>query len=1066
MSVTNEDVAALLLIDGIPIAFSNDERITAAYVAALGENHTSVHFGLELPRGLNDTLDLVTGLLADSSATFSISDVDGTLAALFASDRGDIDELLFELEPGDTALASEYDRNVGVELIGPAGQRRRCSCIPGWNIGDHHISSAQAFAYGVEPTSVSDSPRVWVGRRMALYRLVRSAAGVWPADISTSLVWWGSMLGRAEPEDRVWPIKAAGRESWAMGTIGIGLPKEPLRARAVVQLDPDLGETMMRANLATVYLYDLNIAAETTFVLQSTDSSSLIGASTYEDIAAIFDAWLASIAAIGGGASFDSQGNSSLGFSTTSGDDGVWIRYDRTQDAGWLGGFWTVARLTVTMHEKVWKALGYEPSVQNAERDPVDNFDQYGKFEQSPEWLPGRWQAQFYSASPIAMKAFEDNTSFYDVISEEFFSYGYARRWPPIYPGGCQVLDMGAALQEVQLVTLDPLFLPSTKAAPLAADPDQPNAVYTIGDGVGAVTHQGVMIFRGPYRRARDEDNAKAPAGYSFGIEREREEGRTVQVARVCWREGADGSLAIDSTNFPRVVIYEWLEPRLYGVGFDRISGQWASWREAPDGAVETMATPLLAIESSRGGDSTPLVIAQLLASTGTAGAWYTDDTLAVEQFGIGGSPDLDVGANDLALDDIGDERLGRWTDVHSARLGRRIPAQLIAGAPDLQGSFALAIAELADLDLARCKATTTEPASMRKLLGELLSPLGWCMSLAGGRFGMFDPWTFRAPISTGTITSEAYAAKPGDPSSARPKQSLRKLSPIDRLEVQATRDPSANTFAKTFTIAATDSAAHVRPQTITRQILGTHLVHEQAKANGSGWKTDFHTRWNRGFTFWASAHYEVTFTVSAARAGEFEVGSIVSITDSWVVSPGGVYGVAQAPGFVTARSLDFAAASAKVTALISADTLLQYAPAVVVTRYDANDDAEGYRLFCEDDAFGSRQGDGYDVDGLVEPDWSTAGGAALLEGFAFDGVSWTRGIFGTVASIDTSTPGSTFVQLSGALTGATFYSDRWHVFVLREAATQSAAWVSAVHAPICDKDGTSNGALGKKFTG
>jgi hypothetical protein len=135
------------------------------------------------------------------------------------------------------------------------------------------------------------------------------------------------------------------------------------------------------------------------------------------------------------------------------------------------------------------------------------------------------------------------------------------------------------------------------------------------------------------------------------------------------------------------------------------------------------------------------------------------------------------------------------------------------------------------------------------------------------------------------------------------------------------------------------------------------------------------------------------------------------------------------------------------------------------VTRYDDDEDGEGYRLFCDDDALGCRDGATFDVSGFVEPGLTASGGNALIEGFAFDGVTWTRGIYGTVDYVYESS-GSCFIKLTGALTGATYRRDQWHVFVLRNDAEQTAAWVAEVFAPLCAKDGTSDGTLGRRFAG
>jgi hypothetical protein len=1063
VSVTIERVGYLLLFDGIDVTFVTTEDIDDAYVTTIGEFVTA-YPGLQIPRSLTSAIDLGTGLLADTSATFTIEDVDDTLAALFGSSQEDAGELLTELEPGDTALSTEWGKHVGVELIGPAGERRQCSCVPGWNVGMHHFSTSQSFAFGLGQTPVSDSPVVWPGRRCALYRLVQQADGSWPdlmveANREAALCWFGTCLGQGTQEQRVWSIKCAGPESWTTGNLGVGLPKEPLPVEAMITIDEAKGEHRLFASLRIVELDDYdNITPHYWYVDPDTyeDDSLLSGALSYSDVAAALNTFLDNVANdTSNGTELAAAGASSLRFSTSAGLDGIQVRWNRDEDTHVDPGDSNrlVLELTVSASLKVWQVLGYEPAVQNRERDPVEHEDQFGDFKSgSAAQIPGFWTGHFYSANAKAMRALlDDFPADPPTVRSDYTNNQVERRWPPIYPGGCQVFEMDGAGQEFRLKTQDPLFLLGSKAFPPMADPDDPSSPFSISGDVGPVNAVGLMAFRGPYRREGDTDSFKAPDGYRFGVEKERIEGKTTQVARVCWNRLSDGSVALDTDGFPRFVVYEWVDPRLYGVDYERLTGSWASWRIAPADAQPTTARPLLAFERSReGGDSVAEVIARIVATTGTAGDWYTDDTLVTPQYGLGGTPVLEVGSNDLGLDGVGDEHLGRFTDAESAGLGLAVPASMIAASmADTQGSIESALFDFSADPVYRCKAVAGEAVSARKLIADLLAPTGLCLSLAGGKIGLFDPWTFRAAVDTGNVTSEDYAGKPGEPESAIPGQTLRKLSPIDRVSLSARVDVTTGSYARTTIYNSTDPGAQYRAQTITRTVNGSHLVHPSLKVTGADWPSTFVERWRRGFKFWASQHFEMTFTVAASRAGEFWPGSIVSITDELVVNPIGIYGVAQAPGFVTSRVLDCKAATAQVTCIVSADAMVLYCNAAVVVRYDDNEDGEGYRLFCKDDAFGFRNGASFDVEGFVEPARSDVGGNALIEGWAFDGVTWIRGIYGTIDSINTDTPGSTYIKLTGALTGATYLRDQDHVFVLRNAVDQTTAWVSAVYATI-----------------
>src|SRR5690606_34925657 len=96
--------------------------------------------------------------------------------------------------------------------------------------------------------------------------------------------------------------------------------------------------------------------------------------------------------------------------------------------------------------------------------------------------------------------------------------------------------------------------------------------------------------------------------------------------------------------------------------------------------------------------------------------------------------------------------------------------------------------------------------------------------------------------------------------------------------------------------------------------------------------------------------------------------------------------------------------------------------------------------------------------EGFAEPPWSTAGGDADIEVFAVSPTSVTGGIYGTVDHINAE-PGNCYIQLTGALTGATWLRDEHHLVVLRNAADQGAAWPFAVLSAIGNKSGYDEGS-------
>jgi hypothetical protein len=155
------------------------------------------------------------------------------------------------------------------------------------------------------------------------------------------------------------------------------------------------------------------------------------------------------------------------------------------------------------------------------------------------------------------------------------------------------------------------------------------------------------MVLSGPYR-----DETKPDA----------EVKQINLVARVAWREQGDGSVDTDSEGYPKLVVYDWPDPRLYGLPDPRPS-LWAAWRVPPDDGEPHRARSLMVLEHGVGTDVQAYVLARLWASTGAAGSWYTADDYITPAFGLDPAV-LEPGPNDLGLEGVGDELLGRFTDA------------------------------------------------------------------------------------------------------------------------------------------------------------------------------------------------------------------------------------------------------------------------------------------------------------------------------------------------------------------------------------------------------------------
>lgn len=1049
----DDDVAYLLKVDGLSTTFVTTEEVTDAYVQGLG--FTRAYPGLRLPTGLQMSIDLRTGVLEGSNASFQIEDIDDTLPQIFGVNLDESEPLLSNVPAGTSALgASLYATCIGTETIGSSGERRRHTCVYGYNVGIEHISEQQASVTSATASPVSATPVTWPGRRFALYRLVKQADGSWP-DLTSETerlaarVYWGTLTGLGDPTEKTWTIGVAGPESWLGGTLGTAFEQNPVEVLVGVELDEDANEHVLIGVLDIVHLFDETDPDDDVnayvYTDPTTNTALLSGAADYDDIATAMNSFLDVLQDDATyGSALSSEGNSSLRYSTSDGEDGIMVRWDR--DAfGSIGNAYSL-RLRVLAHEKVWKILGYDPPVQNESIDPIDNADKFCLFErpngtttaeaQLLTWsldYPGHWMGTFWAADAVAMKAkLEGKTS---SAPEHTNAGGHERWWPPLYKGGTNQFDINATAQLFTVKKFEPLFLSSSKAVPLPADPDDASSAFSI-PSVGTVTHQGIVVFEGPFRDQTDP---------------EAEVTKIRIPARVAWRESSDGSVATDS-QFPALVIYEWPDPWLYGFE-DKRPTLWGSWRVPPnDGEPLTMRS-LLVLEHGPGPDVVSYIVARMLASTGAAGAWSA--------YGLGSGATLTTGPNDVGITGIGDEKLGQYTDAEDGAYALGIPAEMLALGSE-RGSLEVALERTADDDLHRCKVTAGKVVSARETMRSILAPTGWCISVAGGRYGLFDPFSFEAPeLGTGVITNESLAGEPGDPSSAIPEQKLRKWAPIDRAKLNARYNPVTGAHALTETLRSPDQDSWYRAQSIEHTVDGSHLIHPLIpNLKGSNWRPSWLERWRKICRWWSRQHFECSLTVHAARATEFLPGSSVAITNSWLVNAAGaVYGVTQATGFVTSSQLNCEEEAVDITCIVDASTLRLYATAAKATRYIENEGGVGYRLEVEDDYLGVRGQTGtLDVEGFAEPAYSTAGGDASLEVYAFDHTSWTGGIYGTVDSVN-AVAGSCYIQLTGALTGATWLRDHEHIVVLREQSSQAAAWPLGVLSPIGDETGVYTGS-------
>src|SRR5574338_42392 len=267
-------IAHMIFIEGLPYAWTDDESgelLGSDFNSWIGERQDAIGesvgsrivlSGLRMPRNLHEGIDPKIGMLQTVTTTFRLVDRDGTLAALLASEGKAFDVLAEDIQPGTAALATSVatagglttnprGRYIGLERIGPAGERAYFPPVPSTWIGYHH--AVNLYGQGEEgprPIPISDDPLDFVGRRVVCYQLLRRRSHEgrfgswedWPlwdeqAALEGSVLWWGKLLDRGSiMGNREWTIRCQGAESWLKRTLNAWAPGWSPLSDAVVEL--------------------------------------------------------------------------------------------------------------------------------------------------------------------------------------------------------------------------------------------------------------------------------------------------------------------------------------------------------------------------------------------------------------------------------------------------------------------------------------------------------------------------------------------------------------------------------------------------------------------------------------------------------------------------------------------------------------------------------------------------------------------------------------------------------------------------------------------------------------
>ena len=1059
----------VLFIEGLPIARTSDTTgalwgsgldswIYLSEVAIGGREISgtrSVLPGLIVPESVSFEIDIKTGALQPAGATFQILDTDGTLADLFATEEQTAYVLDQRVAPGTANLGASVNivgglttnprgQWIGIEKIGPAGERRQWPALPFDLVGlDHPVHAGADPPNGLPPVTVSPSPIEFAGRMVTLYRIYKdpelpleegASYYTWDeAHAAGDLVWWGLMrdAGRVSGS-RVWSIDCHGPDAMTRKTLGTRNTVTKTRIAAALTLDATESSVAIEFRCRGV----AGASVETYF--NSSIFDHAITATDRAGLATEINGWIESALT---GASFNVAGS--------GGDFETWLDAEgvANPDAGvTIDGKFFVRReskdlnddltygvMWITMHSRAWRVLGFEPETQHRDGPtfPGTTDVAFSRLTTGADYLgeavpgSGYWRATF---TTIERGYAHEDIDAYD-------NDGAPREWWPYHTSEVFVLDQHGR-QALRLLDEEPtsLYLEGQLTAGFSQF-SEINATQT--DRARWVMMSGDRVT------VEDDAETADKVEVSDAI-------KVKQIACVSWVQGSAYGTVSEGVGFePLLYVEHYLDPRGFGIDNEELRADW-SGKTSGKGAITL--TPLNAyhyfLDDSY--EHAPTLLAQIMLSTGAS-----------------------VGYNGTATDDGGSVTAGPNThtsapafagDYELADLGLAIPYQIVQHPDDMRvvfdtlpgGGFG---------DLCRLRLAYAGPFKADDVIDSIMRPRLLCWSLAGKQFGIFRMGPVSPEDADISITESDLHGVVGDPASVIPVQSLRATGQLDGIALSYRWDPSANKTAIAVDLPALDAGANRRTGELVEKITDhglcpTEWFDDSEWVTGvTDWRPLMRQLWqHEAATFLAKRHYSVTLNLSRPKGQDAMPGSAIALTNQWLVSPTGTYGVTAATGRIISATHMLREGRTEIRAIVFATpTVRHYAPFVRVRRWAAQS-VEYYP-----DTLGHGVAAYLDGIGFGQPTWSTGTGdfqASLVERI---GDTWTVVDGDTVASVDTATR---TITLDNGF--SLKLRDRDYYLMLSDQTAQAGAWPATVYGPMADDDLTIGDATNAAapFTG
>ena len=1040
MTVSRTDESAecayLLAIQGLPYLWTTDGSGTLSGTGvdswiydqetALGWAHArTVLPGLVLGRGIGESIDLKSMLLDTRTVSFDLIDYGGELVEIFASDGLQYDLLGEDISPGTSTLGTSIilqggsttnprSRYIGLEAIGPTGQRNWYSPWPFDMIGPRHRSAGLMGPEDAPPAvPVSTTPVVHQGRIVTLWRIHRdralSGAESWQTWSSAhddgDQIWLGTLLDRGEIYgDKTWRIQCSGTASLLTRTLG--RPGRPVTISAPLSLSVD-------ERLCSVVYWTANASLVYT-VRNSQSLTSLFGAEpSKSDIVSALQSFLQDVA----------DGT------TTDFGDGNWIDVDGSDIALHGGGTIAIRRepfdfnglsglsaVYIMLHEKVWRGIGYDPISQGVlEGDAAYDPGYRIPFEREPMGLPpmsltadpadqgtvvtpieGYWSAGFSSLQDGALLQFAPGSGLPPGSTND----GAWATHHPLTPESTTILggDSGLIGRRINYGIDQPYIEPCPVVHRLS----------TSALGLDVVDSAAYFSARGIRATQADQDGTLYH-----------------QVYRCSWVSVGFGGIQGDD-GFPQLFLERIGDPRRFGFAEKPLPAhhEWAATNTVEEDDDGITMTPLTcyAIGSGDGMGCAHQALLQLLLSTGTATGWSTSEDL--------GATFVD-GQNTHVANTV------PWgIDCLESSAGLAIPYQIVADPTEIRAEFDR-IPGGAYGPLCTVGYAYEGFFESLDLLGCILRTRGLMVNLHGGKIGVRH---IRAhgPGAAEVTIGQADLAGQRD-SDLVPRQQLRAVGSLDRVKLAWHRAPDTGETLE-FAARCNDAGAAQRRGDLEIE-LEDHGLHPTV-----AWQQSFRDLWTRKMPeFYSRRHFLLKLRVNRIKGQDCRVGTKIRVTNPWPVNPGGThaisggYGIVDASGLVIGSEMDASGAWYEVDALIFAGQSV--APRIFgpIGRVAS---IAGTVVTLETDHFGLDEGP--DASRFAVPAWSSTTTNAAVKILRYDRKTWTLGSTYTISGVSGDE-----ITMTGSVAEST-YSDMDMYLLLAPYDDQSStSWARAYGIPL-----------------